>query len=184
MKKIIILDDHCKEKFFYLLEDYFNAIEKYFLSKHGEQVEFIWCSDVRAFADAIKKVDVSNEYHGWIVDMMVPTEGMANYDLLGRSDIGYSTARSGALALKAVIEYDKPINKLSEDEKSRLAALANRPALIFSMLREGNLAREINDVGINDIASVKVFSASKAEVDVVDLKLPQNIEAWCDQVVR
>ena len=183
MKRIVILDDHCKEKYFYLLEDYLVAIDEYFKAKHGEKVEFIKCSDIKEFARAVL-ADTNNEYDGWIVDMMVPTEGLENYALLGRSDIRFNTARSGILALQAVINHDNPMNNLSSAEISKLAALARHPVLVFSILREANLARDINDVGINEVAAVNFFSASKAEIDVVNFKLPPDIESWCDKVVR
>ena len=181
-KKIIILDDHCQDAYFYLLEDYLNVIKKYFKDKHKESVEFTKCSDIKEFAN-ILLADDNIEYAGWIVDMMIPTENLANYSLLGRADIAFNTARSGMLALKVIIEYDMPTNKLSDAKKSRLAALANHPALIFSILREDNLSRELNQIGITDTKKKQIFSASKESIDVVDFELSKNVKEWCDQVI-
>ena len=183
MRKIITLDDHCQEKYFYLLEDYLDLVKKYFKDKHNESVEFIKCSDVRELANVLLG-NVKIECDGWIIDVMLHTEALVNYALLGRPDILSNSARSGILALRAIIEYDNPINNLPNGGKSRLAALANRPALLFSALRKYNLAREINEAGILSTKGIKIFSASKAEVDVVDLKLSQDVQEWCDQVMK
>ena len=182
MKKIIILDDHCQKKYFYLLEDYLVAIDEYFKAKHSETVEFIKCADIKEFASVVLSEN-GNEYNGWIVDMMVPTNGLKNYALLGRPDIIFNTARSGILTLKAIMEYDKPINILSDIKKSALATLASCPVLALSILRESNLASEINNLGIVDVIGAHIFYSSKSEIDVIDLKLPKDIWSWCDQVM-
>ena len=183
MKRIIILDDHCQDNYFYLLQDYLDAINKYLKNKHNEPADFVKCPDVREFADIIL-ADASGEYDGWIVDMMVPTEGLANYALLGRPDIVFNTARSGILALLAVTDHGNPMNDLSSTKKSKLVALANRPVLIFSILKKANLAREMRTVGINNGISRKIFPASKTEIDVVDLNLSQDVQTWCDKVAE
>ena len=182
MKKIIILDDHCQEKLFYLLEDYLDSVKKYCKVKHNEPVEFVKCSNVKEFANMLLASN-SGEYDGWIVDMMIPAEGLVNYALLGRADIEYNMARSGMLTLRAITEHDNSLNNLSRNDKPKLTALANRPALILSALREGNLIREMNSIGLTDAVNKKFFYASKAEIDVVELRLPQSIQSWCDRVM-
>ena len=125
----------------------------------------------------------SGEYDGWIVDTMIPTEGLVNYALLGRPDIEFNTARSGMLTLRVITEHDNPLNNLSGTDKPKLTALANCPALILSALREDSLIREINDMGVASTVSKHFFYSSKAEIDVVELRLPQSIQSWCDRVM-